>query len=125
MTRKKETKEQPLFPDGDIRVREKSAEEMLIDAYSEAIGIVERLDVQVARALMEEMISVEHRGQETYYLKHLPGYFLNVIQFTSIEDCLFRRLYPNGEPRATVPFAYEEAMKRRNEQSFCRSGLSC
>ena len=105
-----------LFPDEEVRVREKSAEEVLIDAYSEALGIVERLDDQAAHVLMEEMVSVEHRGQETYCLKHLPGYFLNVIQFSSIEDCLSRRLYPTSEPRVTVPFAYEEAMKQRNEQ---------
>ena len=110
------TRSVDLFPDEEVRVWEKSEEEVLIDAYSEALSIVEKLDDQAAHALMEEMASVEHRGQETYYLKQLPGYFLNVIQFTSIEDCLFRRFYPTSEPRVTVPFAYEEAIKRRNEQ---------
>lgn len=88
-----------------------SDEQRLVSAYIEALSIVQKLDDAQARCLWEDCEAVEHRGQEVYCLKSLPGRYLNVMQFTALEDCLFTRVFPSRPPRITIPFAYEEAVR--------------
>lgn len=77
MKHKKVTGEISLFSDDEFENSQKRPEDELIEAYVNAIGIVDDLDDITARVLLEEMSLVEHKGQMMYYLKNLPGCFLN------------------------------------------------
>jgi len=43
----------------------------------------------------------------------MPGIRFDSILYVAFEDCLLARVFPSRPPRITVPFAYEEAVRRR------------
>ena len=120
----KKSRESYMFDNEEMQegiTKPRTNEEQLISAYVEAMRIVDTLDYAKAHCIWEECEEMKHRGQKVYYLKSLPDYFFDVIQYTALEDCLLARVFPSHSLRITVSFAYEEALNRHRQVSFPNS----
>jgi len=87
------------------------------DAYLEAIRIVSKLD-DVSFSSLTQEVDQQERFKDMYWIRMLPGYIMDSIQFQALCDIIgLRRGYKNhlfsyDNPYLTVPSSFEKAKKR-------------
>ena len=106
-----------LFPPEEMESSKRepeSDEERLVKGYIAALDLLDTLDDIKTRQVWEECKDTSINLQtQTVYLRTMPGIRFDSILYVAFEDCLLSRVFPSRPPRITVPFAYDEAVRRR------------
>jgi len=99
---------------GGMKVR-RSLDGSLIDAYIEALRLIDRLtDIELSK-IVDECEQVDKQRYEngydnrSYLIPSLPSHIMDWQKLMALKECVIRKLYPAVQPSTSMPGIYYAA----------------